>query len=94
MIAYLASRYFGMKAYGKIYGLLYMPFGVFSSISAPLYGYSRDVTGNYDLILGWAMGLFAVGGLILLFLGKYPIFGGENSGKADAAPDMESEKAA
>ena len=76
MIAYLASRYFGMKAYGKIYGLLYMPFGVFSSISAPLYGYTRDVTGNYDLILGWAMGLFAVGGVILLVLGRYPVWDG------------------
>ncbi len=75
MIAYLASRYFGMKAYGKIYGLLYMPFGVFSSVSAPLYGYTRDATGNYDLILGWAMGLFAVGGLILLTLGRYPQWG-------------------
>ena len=78
MIAYLASRYFGMKAYGKIYGLLYMPFGVFSSISAPLYGYTRDVTGNYDLILSWAMGLFAIGGLILLVLGRYPVWDRRN----------------
>ena len=83
MIAYLASRYFGMKSYGKIYGLLYMPFGVFSSISAPLYGYTRDVTGNYDLILGWAMGLFAVGGIILLVLGRYPIWDEANR---EAAP--------
>jgi MFS family permease len=90
MIAYLASRYFGMKAYGKIYGLLYMPFGVFSSVSAPLYGYTRDVTGNYDLILGWAMGLFAVGGLILLVLGRYPNWESTSSSDGERPAEPQS----
>lgn len=75
MIAYLASRYFGMKAYGRTYGFLYMPFGIFSSLSATMYGGIRDQTGNYDLALWSAMGLFAVGGLILVTLGRYPDWG-------------------
>lgn len=72
VIAYLAARYFGMVSYGRIYGFLYAPFGIFSSISPVLYGYTRDTTGSYDNMLIFAMGLFAVGGALLLGLGKYP----------------------
>jgi len=81
MIAYLASRYFGMKAYGRTYGFLYMPFGIFSSLSATLYGGVRDQTGNYDQALWLAMGLFAVGGLILLTLGRYPDWSADAAGE-------------
>jgi MFS transporter, OFA family, oxalate/formate antiporter len=75
VIAYLAARYFGMRAYGRIYGFLYAPFGIFSSISPVLYGYTRDTTGSYDNMLVAAMGLFAVGGALLLALGRYPDWG-------------------
>lgn len=81
MIAYLASRYFGMFSYGKIYGLLYAPFGIFSSISPVLYGYVRDTTGSYDRMLLAAMGLFTAGGVILLLLGRYPDWDGRPTGE-------------
>ncbi len=83
MIAYLASRYFGMKAYGRTYGFLYMPFGIFSSLSATMYGGVRDSTGNYDQALIWAMGLFAVGGLILITLGRYPVWTANGDGEIE-----------
>jgi MFS transporter, OFA family, oxalate/formate antiporter len=72
LIAYLAGRYFGMAHYGKIYGWLYMPFGMASAISPFLYGMARDSTGHYDIMLYAAMGLFVLGAVLLLFLGKYP----------------------
>jgi OFA family oxalate/formate antiporter-like MFS transporter len=72
VVAYLASRYFGMKQYGRIYGWLYMPFGIFSALSPVLYGAIRDATGSYDLMLKLAMGLFGVGAALLLTLGRYP----------------------
>lgn len=72
VVAFMAARYFGMVEYGRIYGLLYMPFGIFSSISPLLYGYVRDQTGSYDLMLQVSMVLFAIGGAILLTLGRYP----------------------
>ncbi len=75
LIAYLASRYFGMASYGKIYGMLYMPFGLASAISPVLYGRVRDVTGNYDQMLYASMFLFIAGALLLITLGRYPIFG-------------------
>ena len=77
LIAYLASRYFGMANYGKIYGMLYMPFGMASAISPVLYGRVRDVTGSYDQMLYTAMFLFAAGAVLLVTLGRYPVFGGK-----------------
>lgn len=73
VIAYLASRYFGLAHYGKIYGMLYMPFGIASAISPVLYGRVRDSTGNYDGMLHAAMFLFAAGAVLLLTLGRYPV---------------------
>lgn len=72
LIAFLAGRYFGMANYGKIYGLLYMPFGLGSAISPAVYGRVRDVTGSYDPMLFAAIFLFAAGAILLLFLGRYP----------------------
>jgi OFA family oxalate/formate antiporter-like MFS transporter len=82
LIAYLASRYFGMANYGKVYGLLYMPFGIGSAISPVLYGRVRDVTGSYDQMLQAAMLLFAVGAALLITLGRYPIFHRETASAA------------
>jgi MFS transporter, OFA family, oxalate/formate antiporter len=72
VIAFLAARYFGMANYGKIYGALYMPFGIGSAVSPIVYGRVRDVTGSYDPMLAAAMIMFVVGGALLLLLGRYP----------------------
>ncbi len=72
VIAFLAAKYFGMAHYGRIYGLLYMPFGIGSAISPILYGAVRDATGTYDMMLMAAAGMFALGGAMLLGLGRYP----------------------
>ena len=72
LIAYLASRYFGMAHFGRIYGLLYLPFGLMSAVSPLIYGIVRDRTGTYDPALTIAAGLFILGALLLLGLGRYP----------------------
>ncbi len=72
VIAFLAARYFGMAHYGRIYGWLYMPFGIGSAISPILYGAVRDATGGYDAMLMAAIFMFAGGGALLLLLGRYP----------------------
>lgn len=74
MLAFMAGRYFGMKNYGKIYGALYIAFGMASAISPFVYGAVRDSTGNYNLMLKACVGLFLAGAAMLLFLGKYPDF--------------------
>jgi MFS family permease len=72
VIAFLAAKYFGMAHYGRIYGVLYMPFGIGSAVSPILYGAVRDATGNYDAMLAAAMLMFAAGGALLLTMGRYP----------------------
>lgn len=72
LIAYLTGRYFGMAHYGKIYGMLYMPFGLFSAASPLIYAQVFDRTGSFDPILTVAIGGFILGGGLLLLLGRYP----------------------
>jgi MFS family permease len=72
VIAFMAARYFGVAHYGRIYGTLYMPFGIGSAISPIIYGIVRDRTGNYDAMLLAAVVMFVVGGALLLGLGRYP----------------------
>lgn len=72
LIAYLAGRYFGMANYGKIYGMLYMPFGLASAASPIVYAQVLDRTGSFDPALEVAMVMFVAGGAVLLLLGRYP----------------------
>ncbi len=72
VIAFLTAKYFGMAHFGRIYGMLYMPFGVGAAISPIIYGVVRDRSGSYDPMLMAASLLFAVGGALLLTLGRYP----------------------
>lgn len=87
LIAYLTGRYFGMAHYGKIYGMLYMPFGICSAASPLIYALIRDTTGSYEPALTIAIGTYIVGGGLLLFLGKYPReFGNTSKQEAQPAP--------
>ncbi|GAB4473032.1 MAG: MFS transporter [Erythrobacter tepidarius] len=72
LIAYLAGRYFGMANYGRIYGMLYMPFGLGSAASPVIYAQVFDRSGSYDPVLTLAIGAFIAGGALLLLLGRYP----------------------
>ena len=72
VIAFLAARYFGMAHYGKIFGALYLFFGLCAGISPKLYGRVADVAGSYDPALQAAIVAFCAGGASLLLLGRYP----------------------
>ena len=85
VIAFMAARYFGMVNYGKIYGLLYMAFGIGSAVSPVLYGSVRDATGNYDSILFAALFMFVAGGALLLTLGRYPNAAASGTAQPQAA---------
>ncbi len=89
LIAYLTGRYFGMAHYGKIYGMLYMPFGLFSAGSPVVYAVTFDRTGSFDPVLELAIGAFIAGGALLLLLGRYPESFPEADPAASPAPEME-----
>lgn len=74
LMAYLVSRYFGMRYYGRIYGFLYGFFALGAGIAPSVFGAYFDKAGNYDTMLLIASGLFLAGALPLLLLGKYREF--------------------
>jgi predicted MFS family arabinose efflux permease len=72
LIAFMISRYFGMKSYAKLYSVQFIGFGLASGLAAPLFGRVFDRFKTYDPILYVAAGLFILGALMFLALGKYP----------------------
>lgn len=71
LIAYMVSRYFGIRSYGAIYGVLYAFFALGAGFGPALYGKSFDATGSYDTVLHYSMWAFIICSFMLLFLGRY-----------------------
>jgi MFS family permease len=89
LLAYLGSRFFGLRAFGAIYGLLLLPFGTGAGIAPIIMGRVYDVTGHYTPALYGGALCCVTGALLIGTLGRYPKF----STRTDAAP-MEMEGAA
>lgn len=71
LMAYLASRYFGMRFFGEIYSYMFSLFCFGAGLGPFLMGMSYARTGAYDTALAaFAIGLFISSGLILT-LGPY-----------------------
>lgn len=72
LVAYLVSRYFGMRAYGEIYGWQLGFFALGAGLGPMGLGHLHDVTGAYTVgIICCAVG-FAVGAVLIGLLGRYP----------------------
>lgn len=76
-IAYISSRYFGPRAFGLIYGVMFSAFQLGSMAGAPLMGFYRDLTGNYIGALWATAGIVLVGVALIALLGPYPDLAGE-----------------
>ncbi|RKQ71972.1 MFS transporter [Litorimonas taeanensis] len=74
MMAYFTSRYFGMKSYGRVYGLVYAAFGLGSGTSPVIFNIIRGDDTDYARVLVFAAVGFVLGGAMLLTLGKYRNF--------------------
>lgn len=60
LLAYLASRRFGQRAFGAIYGWLYSMYSLGFGLSPFLIGLSRDRSGSYDVAVLVSIGLLIV----------------------------------
>jgi len=74
LIAYFTARYFGMRAYGKIYGIVYAMFTLGMSFSAVLVGGIYDLHGTYFPALLTSAGLLMAGVVICSRLPAFPKF--------------------
>ena len=72
LLAYFAARYFGLRNYGRIYGLLYTGVALGAGLGPISFAYLSQISGSYTASFQVALGLFAFGGFSILFLGRYP----------------------
>jgi MFS family permease len=79
LAAFFVSRYFGLRNYGKVYGLQYLFFALGGGIGPAAYGAVFDRTGSYEFALTLGIGLFCIGGALFLTLGRYPSFPSANA---------------
>ncbi|MGJ8563027.1 MAG: MFS transporter [Alphaproteobacteria bacterium] len=75
LMAYLSSRYFGMKSYGRTYGIIYAAFGLGAGTSPIIFNILRGDDADYARVLSFAAAGFVIGAAMLLTLGKYRDFG-------------------
>ena len=71
-MAYLVSRYFGLRHFGFLYGVIYAGFWVGIAGGPAMAGYLFDAYGNYALALWGIVGLLATGCVLALSLPRFP----------------------
>jgi MFS family permease len=71
-IAYICGRYFGPKAFGTIYGIMFAGFQFGSAFGAPVLGKWHDRAGDYIGALWFIAGLVTIGTILIALLGPYP----------------------
>jgi MFS family permease len=76
LIAYLQSRYFGLRAFGQIYGYLFAVFTIGTGLGPFVMGAAYAATGSYRPALMAFVGVLACAGWLLLRLPRrypYPV---------------------
>jgi len=71
VIPFLATRYFGLKNFGLIYGINISTFSIGTGLGPAIMGFGYDKYGNYEVSIMIAMSLIVVGSLAISRLGKY-----------------------
>jgi MFS family permease len=73
--AYLASRHFGMRAFGTLFGTITGMLVLWHGIAPVIGNHMYDVTKSYEPALWMAIPCAAVTSLCMALLGRYPRFG-------------------
>ena len=71
LIAFMISRYLGLRAFGTLYGLFFMMFGLGGATGRFLGGYLFDLAGSYNPALIGAAGSLIVAVILVNRLGAY-----------------------
>jgi MFS family permease len=74
-LAYLVSRYFGLRSFGKVYGYVFSAVMLGISVFPYLLALDYDRTGNYHRSLIACVVAFSVSAMLLFALGRYPDLG-------------------
>lgn len=74
VIAYLATRYFGLRNYGMLFGSLAGLLSLGTGVGAAFGGAMFDRFGTYDALIWSLIPVFATTTLLVVTLGAYPTF--------------------
>jgi MFS family permease len=81
IMAYLTTRYFGLRSFGAIYSVTFAGFGLAGGLGTYLMGAAFDTTGSYGSALALFCVATAIGAVLMMRLGPYRYqiraFGGE-----------------
>ncbi|MBV9557355.1 MAG: MFS transporter [Pseudolabrys sp.] len=72
LMAFFLSRYFGLKAYGKIYGIMFAIFNVGTGLGPAASGWAFQTYHSYVQIFGVYEVALAITCVLLVRLGPYP----------------------
>ncbi len=73
-LAFLTSRYYGMREYGKIYGFQLFSFYIAGALGPLVAGFMFDRFHSYTATLYLATALYIASAFMLLMMGPYPKF--------------------
>lgn len=71
-MSYLVARYHGLRAYGRIYGVLFAAFIFTSGMGPLLMGYGQQHSGSYDGSLAIVLAAIVLAVPLFATLGPYP----------------------
>ncbi|MCC4909203.1 MFS transporter [Microbacterium sp. cx-59] len=71
LMSYLSSRYFGPRAFGALYSLVYSVFMIGSAFGPVFAGFAFDGTGSYTIPLILAAVMMGIAAVILLTLPRF-----------------------
>jgi cyanate permease len=74
LMAYTVSRYFGLRAFGEIYGYTFAAFALGGVIGPLLMGVGFDATGSYRLVLGGFVATTLTAAGLMSRLGPYRVW--------------------
>jgi MFS family permease len=69
LVAYMTARYFGLKHYGRLYGLLFSPIIAGAAFGPMLFGFGFERYGSYLSVLAACGVAFALATVAQLALG-------------------------
>ncbi|KQR77175.1 hypothetical protein ASG35_13040 [Burkholderia sp. Leaf177] len=84
-LAYLVSRYFGMRAYSAIYGGVFIGFAVGAGLGPFSFSKLLVTLNGYEAVLIINAVVVVAGAGVLLLLGRYPRFEGESKEASSSA---------
>ena len=85
LISYLASRYFGFKSFGLVYGVQFGLFATGCGLMPILIGKLYQIGGNYQVALIFLASCYFLSATLLQFCGRYPVWRNLDEDRDDGA---------